>query len=85
MGKEDASKNCVDCHSTDSRLKSTLYKHLSKEKRDKYGFFNGAMKNETFVIGATKNYYLNAVSIGIFALLILILLGHGLLRIILKK
>lgn len=85
LGKEDAAKNCVDCHSSDSRLKSTLYKHLAKENRDKYGFINGAMMNETFVIGATKNYYLNAVSIALFSLVILIILGHALLRIILKK
>jgi hypothetical protein len=43
------------------------------------------MMNESFVVGANNNYYLNAISIIIFSLLILVLIGHALLRIILKK
>lgn len=84
-GKESAVKNCVECHGTDSRLMSTLYQHRAKENRDKYGFFNGVMLNESFVIGANNNYYLNIISITVFSILLLILIIHIALRIILKK
>ncbi|MBN2746889.1 MAG: cytochrome c3 family protein [Bacteroidales bacterium] len=83
--KESAVKNCVECHSTDSRLMSTLYKHRAKESRSKFGFINGAMMNESFVVGATKNYYLNVISIVLFSFVFLIILFHAFLRIILKK
>jgi predicted CXXCH cytochrome family protein len=83
--KEHALKLCVECHSSNSMLMASLFRHKSKENRDQYGFINGAMMNESFVVGANNNYYLNAISIIIFSLLILVLIGHALLRIILKK
>lgn len=83
--KDKAVKLCVECHSDNSLLMTSLYRHQSKESRDKYGFFNGAMMNDSFVLGANRNYFLNAASIGIFSLVLLIILAHALLRIILKK
>lgn len=85
MDKKNAIKECVDCHSTNSILMASLYRHQAKESRDKYGFFNGAMMNDSFVFGANNNYYLNAASIIIFSILMLVLVFHAILRIILKK
>jgi hypothetical protein len=84
-GKEFAVKRCVECHSSDSKLMASLFRHKSKENRDQFGFINGAMMNETFVIGANNNYYLNAASIILFLLIVFVLIGHATLRIILKK
>lgn len=84
-GKEYAVKKCVECHNTNSKLMETLYRHQAKENRNQLGFFNGVMMNDSFVIGANNNYYLNALSITIFSILMFILLVHALLRIILKK
>jgi hypothetical protein len=62
--KEKAVRRCVECHSTNSILMSTLYKHTAAESRNKLGFFNGAiLKNQAYVIGANRNYYLNLLSI----------------------
>jgi hypothetical protein len=64
--KEEAVRRCNECHSQNSILMATLYKFQSKEQR-RSGFFNGIILNESYVIGANRNEYLN-----IFSLIILI-------------
>lgn len=85
LGKDKALKTCVECHSDNSVLMSSLYKHDVSEKRNKLGFFNGVMMNESFVIGANRNFYLNAISIIIFSLTLLAIAIHIFFRIIFKK
>ncbi|MEZ5069741.1 MAG: cytochrome c3 family protein [Bacteroidales bacterium] len=84
LPKTQAVNDCAECHSRDSRLMHTLYKFQSKEER-KAGLVNGVILNNTFVIGANQNPFLNTLSI-------IILLGtlgaialHVLLRIRTKK
>jgi len=60
--KENAVRRCNECHSQNSILMTTLYKFQSKEKR-RAGFFNGIILNESYVIGANRNEFLNLVSI----------------------
>ena len=45
---------------------ASLYKFESKEQRQD-GFFNGIILNESYVIGANRNEYLNILSLIIFA------------------
>jgi hypothetical protein len=66
--KEEAVRRCNECHSQNSILMATLYKFQSKEQR-RSGFFNGIILNESYVIGANRNEYLN-----IFSLIILIII-----------
>lgn len=77
LPKTQAVQNCVECHSTDSRLTQTLYKFKVQEKRSKQGFFNSVVLNESYVIGATRNEYLNWLSFIIFGAMILALAIHG--------
>ena len=72
---EKAVKRCNECHSQNSILMSTLYKFQSKEQR-KDGFFNGIILNQSYVIGANRNEYLNLLSLIIFAFLIVIIGIH---------
>ena len=63
--KEEAVKLCNECHSKNSLLMASLYKFESKvQRRD--GFFNGIILNESYVIGANRNEYLNLLSLIIF-------------------
>lgn len=78
---KEAVKNCVECHSTNSILMASLYKYSVSEKRNKFGFYNGVVMNEAYVIGANRNYYLNVASIAIFALTLLGIAIHTILRI----
>jgi hypothetical protein len=60
--KAEAVRRCNECHSQNSILMATLYKFKSKEQR-RSGFFNGIILNESYVIGANRNEYLNFLSL----------------------
>lgn len=73
-------RNCVECHSTNSILMASLYKHQAVEKRSKLGFYNGVIMNEAYLIGANRNYYLNVASIVIFIMVLIGIAIHATLR-----
>jgi len=73
-------KRCESCHSMNSMLMNTLYRHQKTLSREKYGFINGTILSDAYVIGVTRNIYLNIVSIGIFILVIFGILVHASLR-----
>ena len=82
VNAEKAEKNCVACHSADSTLRVRLYRHLVKEERNEVGFINSVILNEAYVIGATRNLYLDK-AFGIVAALVIGGISlHSLLRII---
>ena len=66
LPKSEAVKRCTECHSQNSMLMATLYKFKSREQRES-GFFNGIIINESYVIGANRNEYLNILSFIILA------------------
>ena len=82
--KDKAVKLCAECHSQNSLLMASLYKFQTKERRNKLGFVNAAILNESYIIGANRNIYLNIASFVIFGLVLLTIFGHAILRIIKK-
>jgi len=84
--KDNAVKNCVDCHSQNSILVGSLYKFQSKEARSKYGVLNGViLSNDSYVIGANRSLI---ISYGGIIAVVLTLLGiaiHSIFRIIIKR
>ena len=80
LPKTNAVKNCTECHSKDSRLMHTLYKFESQEAR-KGGFANGIMINNSYVIGANQNIWLNRLSFLVFGMTLLVIVFHSYLRI----
>jgi Cytochrome c3 len=85
LPKEKALKNCVNCHSSNSVLLQSLYKFKVKEARNKEGFINAVILNNSYVIGATRNFYLNFLSFIFFGLVLAAIIVHGSMRIYLKK
>jgi Zn finger protein HypA/HybF involved in hydrogenase expression len=85
LPKEKAVKNCVECHSQNSRLVQSLYKFKAKKERNEYGFFNAVLFNDSYVIGATRNYYLNLASFIIFGAIVIFISIHSYLRYISKR
>jgi len=78
--KAEAVKLCNECHSQNSILMASLYKFESKARR-RDGFFNGIILNESYVIGANRNAYLNLLSLIIFLAVIGVIAIHILFRI----
>ena len=79
LPKTSAVQNCTACHSKDSRLMHTLYKFQSLEER-KGGFLNGIMINNSYVIGANQNVWLNRLSVLVFGLTLIVIVFHIYLR-----
>lgn len=75
MPKEKAVRKCNECHSQNSLLMSSLYKYQSREQR-KDGFFNGIILNQSYVIGANRNEYLNLLSIILFSIVVGVIVVH---------
>lgn len=84
LPKEEAVRNCTECHSTNSRLMSTLYKFESKEKRQN-GFLNSIILNTSYVIGASRNLFLGYLSFIIFFGLLTVIGVHIFFRVINAK
>jgi hypothetical protein len=82
--KKDAVRRCNECHSQNSILMATLYKFESKEQR-KDGFFNGIILNQSYVIGANRNEFLNLASFIILSGVLGIIVIHILFRIRKKR
>jgi hypothetical protein len=82
---ELAVKNCSECHSKNSILMASLYKHEAKESRKQYGFINGVILNEAYVIGANRNEILSFAGILLFFLVLGGISVHIIARIIFKK
>jgi hypothetical protein len=83
--KENAVKLCVECHSKNSMLLTSLYKLQFTDERSLTGFSNAAMLEESYIIGANRNYYLNRLSLILFGFTIIFVLIHALLRLIIKR
>ncbi len=80
LPKDKAVKACVECHSQNSILMGSLYKFQAKERRNSLGFFNAAILNNSYIIGANRNIYLNVISIAVFCLVFVGVIIHGILR-----
>lgn len=85
MPAKDAVKNCKECHSQNSILLSSWYKFENIQNRDKQGFVNGVLLNQAYVIGASRNQFLNIASAIIFALTLIGIFVHALLRLKSKR
>ncbi len=80
LGKAFALRDCVSCHSRNSLLLRKLYLYQSAEERQKGGFVNALVLNNAYIIGMTRNLWLDWAGLGLLSLTGLVLLGHGLAR-----
>ncbi len=51
QGKDKAVRKCVECHTTNSRLKASLYKYQNLQQRSENGRLSAVISNESYVIG----------------------------------
>lgn len=80
LGREYAVRDCVACHSQNSILTSKLYQYRSSEERHKAGFIHAVVMNDAYIIGMTRNLWLDWGSISLVAITLLGVTGHGLGR-----
>ncbi len=85
LPKTKAVQRCRECHSQNSLLMATLYKFRTREERKRTGFINSIIINESYVIGANRNTYLNTLSIIILVMTIIGILIHLTIRFFTSK
>ncbi|MCX7737725.1 MAG: hypothetical protein N2319_13575 [Candidatus Kapabacteria bacterium] len=73
-------KKCEECHSKNSILMTKLYKHEKEKSREKYGFINGTILSDAYVVGTTRNVILDVLSIAIFGVAIFGIFIHAFMR-----
>ncbi len=85
LPKEEAVRLCSNCHSANSILRDKLYKYSAIQARSGEGFYNSAIGNQAYVIGANRNIYLKILSLLIFGAALFGIGIHISLRIIKKR
>lgn len=84
VGKDQAVKKCVECHSADSRLKASLYKYENLQKRSENGGLSNVLSNSSYVIGTHQSPFLKLLSIIIFLATLGGVIIHSIFRIFKK-
>lgn len=84
LAKDKAEKNCVSCHSSDSALRTRLYRHLVQAEENQYGFVNTAILKSSYVIGATRNQFVDWGILGMIAATVGGLGLHGAIRVVMS-
>lgn len=82
--KEQAVRKCAECHSTNSRLKASLYKYQNLQQRAEDGSIKTIIANQSYVIGTHQVPFLKTLSYIIFFLTLAAVGVHLIFR-ILKK
>ena len=82
--KEEAVRNCAECHSSNSRLKYTLYKYQLEQETEEKGFFASLFSNRQFAVGANSNTMLQLISLILLAMVVGGITIHSLIRIFKK-
>ncbi len=86
LGKDKAERDCVVCHSATSSLRTRLYRYFAEQGQiEQAGFLNGAVLSEAYVVGATRNIWLDRATWVITGLLLAGIVVHGLLRIVASR
>ncbi len=80
LAAKDSVKNCIECHSKEATLLTSLYKYRSQEDLQKTGWFNKAVFNNAYIIGMSRNETVDFWSLIILLLMIAGLFAHGLGR-----
>jgi hypothetical protein len=68
LSKDKAVRKCVECHSTNSKLKASLYKYTNLQNRTDSTSIRSIFSNESYVIGAQQFPLLKKLSYLIVAL-----------------
>lgn len=85
LPKEEALRNCNDCHSSNSMLKASLYKYENLQARSEDGVLGALITNEAYIIGANQNPLLKLFSFIIFGLAVIGIAIHWIFRIVKKS
>ena len=82
LGRSATEKNCIACHSQASTLRTRLYRHLAQSEQETDGFLNSVILRNSYVIGATRNRYLDLAGGFLIVGVVGGIAGHGMFRVV---
>jgi nitrate/TMAO reductase-like tetraheme cytochrome c subunit len=85
LPKEEAVKNCAECHSANSMLQATLYRYENIQSRQGKGIFSSFQTNQAYIIGANQIPLFKYLSVAILVIMLAGITVHIAFRIIHKK
>lgn len=77
LAAKESQRDCVGCHSQDAQLLAQLYGHRLAEERELKGFFQQALHNEAYVIGMSRNPWIDRIAFAIIGLTAFGILLHA--------
>ncbi len=80
LAPEKTVQKCEECHSKNSILMTKLYKHEKEKSREKFGFINGTILSDAYVVGTTRNLILDTGFIMLLSITAIFILLHSFLR-----
>lgn len=83
--KDKAGRRCADCHNADSSLRTRLFQHRVVDEParvNRWGFINAVMLGDHYVVGATRNVWLERASVIILGLMLAGIVAHIIIRIV---
>lgn len=83
--KTKAVRDCQACHSTDTILNARMYQMNMRRTRDEHGFVNAILWNNAYIIGATRNVWLDRFSVSLLLFAIFGIGIHATFRILTHK
>lgn len=80
LAAEESNQLCVECHSKGSTLLSQLYNYRAEQERERTGFFSQAIYNDAYIVGMTRNPWMDRIGLAMIVLMILGVAAHGIGR-----
>ncbi|HVO26397.1 MAG TPA: hypothetical protein VMW56_22515 [Candidatus Margulisiibacteriota bacterium] len=77
LPKEQALRDCAGCHSKNSVLMTKLYDYLAWQERAERGWLNAVLFNNAYLVGATRNWWLDWATMALTAMTVLGVAIHG--------
>lgn len=75
----------MTCHTRNTALRTRLYRHVAESETAQLGFLNSAIVGSAYVIGATRNTYLDLFGLGLVGATLAGVVGHGIIRILIAR
>lgn len=72
-----ALRDCATCHARNSMLVTKLYSHLASKERAERGWVNAILFNNAYVVGATRNRWLDWGTVALTGLTVLGVAMHA--------
>ena len=85
LTKEEAVRNCSECHSANTLLRATLYRYENIQSRQTNGVFASILQEQPYIIGANQVPIFKFLSVALLLATIFGIAIHATVRVVSKR